>query len=66
VCLDAFSTSHTLRNTAATLMLENGEHPKMVHEMLGYTNVSQTLNTYSRVVPNMQPGAGERPGSVLF
>jgi site-specific recombinase XerD len=25
---------HTLRHTAATLMLENGEHPKAVQEML--------------------------------
>jgi integrase len=57
---------HTLRHTAATLMLENGEHPKAVQEMLGHANISQTLNTYSHVTPNMQSGAAERLDSVLF
>ncbi len=57
---------HTLRHTAATLMLENGEHPKVVQEMLGHANISQTLNTYSHVTPNMQSGAAERLDSVLF
>ena len=55
---------HTLRHTAATLMLENGEHPEVVQEMLGYTNISQTLNTYSHVTPNMQSGWPN--DSVLF
>jgi integrase len=57
---------HTLRHTAATLMLENGEHPKVVQEMLGHANISQTLDTYSHVTPNMQLGAAERLDSVLF
>ena len=57
---------HTLRHTAATLMLENGEHPEVVQEMLGHANTSQTLNTYSHVTPNMQSGAAERLDSVLF
>jgi integrase len=57
---------HTLRHTAATLMLENGEHPKVVQEMLGHANISQTLDTYSHVTPNMQSGAAERLDSVLF
>jgi integrase len=57
---------HTLRHTAATLMLENGEHPKVVQEMLGHASISQTLDTYSHVTPNMQSGAAERLDSVLF
>jgi integrase len=57
---------HTLRHTAATLMLENGEHPKAVQEMLGHANISQTLDTYSHVTPNMQSGAAERLDSMLF
>lgn len=57
---------HTLRHTAATLMLENGEHPRVVQEMLGHANISQTLGTYSHVAPNMQSGAAECLDSVLF
>jgi hypothetical protein len=36
-------------------MLENAEHPKVVQEMLGHANISQTLNTYSHVTPKTQP-----------
>ena len=57
---------HALRHTAATLMLENSEHPKVVQEMLGHANISQTLGTYSHVTPNMQSEAAERLDSVLF
>jgi integrase len=57
---------HTLRHTAATLMLENDEHPKVVQEMLDHANISQTLDTYSHITPNMQSGAAERLDSVLF
>ena len=57
---------HTLRHTAATLMLENGEHPKVVQEILGHANISQTLGTYSHVTPNMQSEAAERLDTVLF
>jgi hypothetical protein len=62
--LNAFSTLHKLRNTVTVLMLEDGERPKMVQEMLGYTKVSQTPGAYSRVVPNMHSGAA-RFGAVL-
>jgi integrase len=57
---------HSLRHTAATIMLENGEHPKVVQEMLGHANISQTLDTYSHVTPNMQSAAAERLDSVLI
>lgn len=57
---------HALRHTAATLRLENSEHPKMVQEMLDHTNISQTLGTYPHVNPNMQSEAAERLDSMLF
>jgi integrase len=47
-------------------MLENGEHPKEVQEILGYANISQTLGTYSHVIPNMHSEAAERLDTVLF
>jgi integrase len=45
---------HDMRHTAATLMLEQGVHPKVVAERLGHATVNVTLNVYSHVTPTMQ------------
>lgn len=51
---------HDLRHTAATLMLQQGTHPKVVQERLGHSDISMTLNTYSHVLPVMQDEAAEK------
>ena len=51
---------HDLRHTSATLMLANGEHPKIVQERLGHADVSMTLNRYSHVTMDMQRDAADR------
>jgi len=51
---------HDLRHTFATLMLQNGEHPKVVQEMLGHATIAITMDTYSHVLPNMQRDAVDR------
>jgi integrase len=48
---------HDLRHTAATLLLRQGIHPKIVAEMLGHSTISMTLDIYSHVIPDMQRGA---------
>ena len=48
---------HDLRHTFATLLLSRGTHPKVVQEMLGHADISQTMDTYSHVLPDMQEGA---------
>jgi len=42
-------TFHTLRHTAATLLLAEGEHPKVVQELLGHAQVGITLDRYSHI-----------------
>jgi integrase len=44
---------HDLRHTCATLLLGKGVHPKLVQELLGHSNVSITLDTYSHVLPGI-------------
>ena len=44
---------HDLRHTCVTLRLKVGQHPKFVQELLGHTNISITLDTYSHVLPGM-------------
>jgi len=45
---------HDLRHTAATLLLLQGVHVKVVSEMLGHASIAITLDLYSHVLPNMQ------------
>jgi integrase len=47
-------------------MLRNGEHPKVVQEMLGHATIAITMDTYSHVLPNMQREAVERLGELLM
>jgi integrase len=56
---------HDLRHTAASLMLLQGIHPKVVQERLGHSDISLTLNTYSHVLPSMQEEAAEKMDELL-
>ncbi|MGO4885576.1 MAG: tyrosine-type recombinase/integrase [Bryobacteraceae bacterium] len=42
---------HGLRHTAATLLLVQGVHPRVVMELLGHSRIAVAMNTYSHVVP---------------
>jgi integrase len=57
---------YDLRHSCATLLLAQGEHPKIVSERLGHASITLTLDTYSHVLPTMQQQAAERLESVLF
>jgi integrase len=45
---------HDLRHTAATLLLGQGVHPKVVSEMLGHASIGITLDLYSHATPTIQ------------
>ncbi len=51
---------HDLRHTAATLLLREDVHPKIVQERLGHARIAITLDTYSHVLPSMQQEAAAR------
>jgi integrase len=46
-------------------MFSNGEHPKIVQEILGHAQIALTLDTYCHVLPSMQEGAVGRLGELL-
>ena len=46
-------TFHSLRHTCATLLLSKNVNPKIVQEMLGHATITQTMDTYSHVMPGM-------------
>jgi integrase len=58
-------TFHSLRHTCATLLLYKNVNPKIVQEMLGHATISQTMDTYSHVLPGMKDEAARALESVL-
>jgi integrase len=56
---------HDLRHSAATLLLSQGVHPKVVQEILGHSNISMTMDVYSHVLPSMQQDAINKLNTAL-
>lgn len=56
---------HDLRHTAATLLLLQGVHAKVVSEMLGHATITITLDTYSHVLPSMKQEAADALARLL-
>lgn len=57
---------YDLRHTHATLLLSNGENPKVASERLGHSTIVLTLDTYSHVLPDMQKEAADRIEELMF
>ena len=56
---------HDLRHTAASLMLQQGIHAKVVQERLGHSKIAITLDIYSHVLPSLQDEAAAKMDAVL-
>jgi integrase len=57
---------YDLRHSCATVLLEEGTHPKVVAERLGHSSVTITLDTYSHVTPTMQQNASLKIANAIF
>jgi integrase len=56
---------HDLRHSAASLLLALNVHPRIVMELLGHSQISLTMNTYSHVVPDVLREAVDKLGVAL-
>ena len=56
---------HDLRHSAATLLLSQGVHPRIVQDLLGHSTISLTLDVYRHMLPNMQKGAADQMDALL-
>jgi site-specific recombinase XerD len=56
---------HDLRHAAASLLLAQGVAARVVMEMLGHSQISLTLNTYSHVLPSLQLDAAKLMDAML-
>jgi integrase len=50
---------HDLGHSAATLLLSQGVHPKVVQERLGHSTIAVTMDIYSHVMPSLQREAAQ-------
>jgi integrase len=57
---------HDARHTAATLLLQQGVPARVAMQVLGHSQISLTLGTYSHVVPELATEAAERMSSALW
>jgi integrase len=55
---------YDLRHTCASLLVQ-GIHPRVVMEILGHSQISLTMNTYSHVIPTLQKEAANRMDELL-
>ena len=56
---------HDLRHTAASLLLAQGVEPLTIMEILGHSQVSLTLDTYTHVMPTLQRDAAAKMDAIL-
>jgi integrase len=54
---------HDGRHTAATLLLSENVHPRVVMELLGHSQMRTTMDIYSHVMPALAREAADRMGS---
>ena len=56
---------HDLRHSAASLLLALNIHPRVVMELLGHSQISLTMDTYSHTVPEILRDAIDKLGAAL-
>jgi integrase len=57
---------HDGRHTAATLLLAEGVHPRVVMELLGHSTMRTTTDTYSHVLPALAQQAADTLDAALW
>jgi integrase len=56
---------HDLRHSAATLLLVQGVHPRVVMELLRHTDFATTMDVYSHVIPTLRSEAANQMDQIL-
>jgi integrase len=56
---------HDLRHACASFLLAQGVSPRVVMEVLGHSQITLTLNTYTHVLPSLSREAAERMNALL-
>ena len=57
---------HALRHTSATLLINEGVHPKIISERLGHSDIKTTMNIYGHALKKADEIATKKLDYVLF
>ena len=57
---------HDLRHGAASLMAAQGVSARVAMEILGYAQISTTMNIYTHIAPELQKEATEKVAGALW
>jgi integrase len=57
---------HDLRHTAATLLINQGVHAKVISERLGHGNIATTMNIYGHALQEADKDAANKVSDILF
>lgn len=50
---------HDLRHSCATFLIAQGEHPRVIMDILGHAQMSTTMDIYGHVMPSTQRAAAK-------
>lgn len=56
---------HDLRHTHASLLIAQGEHPKVIAERLGHSSITVTFDVYGHLMPGIDDQVAERLDRVM-
>jgi integrase len=56
---------HDLRHSCATFLIAQGEHPRVVMDILGHAQMSTTIDIYGHVMPSTQRAAATKLDDLL-
>jgi integrase len=56
---------HDLRHCCASMLVAAGVHPRVVMEVLGHSQISLTMNTYSHVIPDLKRETADKMDAIL-
>ncbi|MFC1890868.1 tyrosine-type recombinase/integrase [Thermodesulfobacteriota bacterium] len=57
---------HDLRHTFASLLIDQGEHPKYIQSQLGHSSINVTMDTYGHLMRAVNPEASNKLDKAVF
>ena len=57
---------HDLRHTYATLLIDQGEHPKYIQEQMGHSSINTTMDVYGHMMKAVNSEATRRLQEAVF
>jgi integrase len=57
---------HCLRHTYASLLIDQGEHPKYIQSQMGHSSINVTMDTYGHLMSTVNQDSARRLDGVIF